>query len=144
MKTISLELCKKLSEAWVLDGVETEYIWCDDTGYDFAIYKNEDKFWKENNQLIWWPIKTLTLEEAIEILPDTISKWANPYNLRIRKATPWLGSYKIDYSLWGHYKEFLIEIDLWYWKTLLEAIEKMLEYLLDNNLLKKYNARNTL
>ena len=76
-----------------------------------------------------WFYKTLTLEEAIELLPSVKYDGWFEYSLTITKSE--------DYY-WINYDKF--EVGLYetiYEKTLLEAIEKMLEYLLDNELLWK-------
>ena len=104
MKTISLELSKRLNEAWVLDNIETKYNW----------YYHAENDWYLVERLCHLTtrgIKTLTLEEAIKILPNfTLDKVENEY---------------IYYHKWKHVKS----------SNLLEIIEKMLGYLLDNKLL---------
>ena len=73
-ETISLEASKELQD--VMPDY-TEYIWYDDTGYDASIYKNDDIFWymkdSQKSKGENWPYKTLTLEEAIDMVP--INKW---------------------------------------------------------------------
>lgn len=135
-KTISLELSKKLAP--YLKNIEIEYL--------FNIYIDWD--WNEkainlysNNMLdiykdpmYYKNIKTLTLEEAIEFLPlkietDLWPAWIK-YFSEIRNTDEWR-IYKCVLSEWGWNNE----IDHRTWKTPLEAIEKMLTYILDNNLL---------
>lgn len=128
MKTINFELSKKLSDLWLLDDIQTEYIytkidiWFWNINYDII----EWKYFNIND----WDIKTLTLEEWIKILPKKIS--FEDYDLFLfldffdKKLFYWLYSDLDEYNISFKYKE-----------TLLEAIEKMLEYLLDNNLLTK-------
>ena len=114
MKTISLELSKKLAP--YLDGVKTEYNWCFDDSWEYFI--------TNSNKIEW--IKTLTLEEAIEFLPWYLYLPSLFKDKLFLLITKWDGYY-IEY--WDYiFKE---------WKTLLEAVEKMIEYLLDNNLLWK-------
>lgn len=64
-------------------------------------------------------LKTLTLEEAMDLLPIYT-------RIRQIRGWEWLTDNKAlwikDKNIWG--------------KTKLQAIEKMLEYLIDNNLLK--------
>jgi len=116
MKTLNFKLSKRLNEAWILDDIETE-----------------------ETIFVWWKawedfIKTLTLEEAIDFLPKTIQDW-DLYWLQINWQSNW--------EYWIRYNNYAIRqfIHVQHWKTLLESIEKMLEYLLDNNLLtNKKNA----
>jgi len=135
MKTISLELSKKLNEWWYLEGVETEYNWCFNDNWEYFI--------ANSNKIEW--IKTLTLEEAIEFLPRTHTSLKNDfrvelewyislYRLHIFTVGIWNQKWAVDYidSVW---KRLWIWQKLW--ETLLEAIEAMIEYLLDNNLLWK-------
>ena len=93
-------------------------------------------------------IKTLTLEEAIEFLPNRIDWENHAFYLEITKAET---EYHIAYC--ADMKDYIWEDCVWdefkmfectymndkhlFWETLLEAIEKMLEYLLDNELLWK-------
>ena len=135
MKTINLELCKKLTEAGILDNIETEYY----INSQWVINENlfNNKHLKSINA-----VKTLTCEEAYDILPNKI--WEKYLN--IQKAWNNLQYFEVD--------ENSIPIDDWEtiessWKTLLddnqinteklllEAIEKMIEYLLENNLFNK-------
>ncbi len=79
----------------------------------------------------WLEYRTLTLEEAIELLPDFIKD----KDLRDGYVSIWKmdWEYDIKYSYWvWEDEETIVEF---IWKTLLEAIEKMLEYLINNNLL---------
>ncbi len=127
MKTINLELSKRL--AHYLKNVDTE----------FAIF--DKKEWKLK-QTIWYiktnkytSYKTLTLEEAIEFLPNEYPwkfKDAVNYRLRIERNWEW-DKWKCSYDRC----EPCEDACRFEWKTLLEAIEKMLEYLLDNELLWK-------
>lgn len=115
MTTINFELSKRLNDLWLLDNIKTEY-WYE---YDNETKNyNIDYFLPFNKNII---CKTLTLEEAIEFLPDSIM---------ITKHNNCNEKYLIDYNTDDYNEDFS-------WKTLLEAIEKMLEYLLDNNLLIK-------
>lgn len=64
MKTISLKLSKRLNELWLLDDVETEYLYV----YEY-LEKNKWEIVKSCDFCSLNPtIKTLTLEEAIEKL----------------------------------------------------------------------------
>lgn len=117
MKTINLELSKRL--AHYLENINVKYFYED----WFIIYK----WWVDiKNYKKLWLIKTLTLEEVIEVLPKYIfiyNKYAHPY-IDILNNT-------IYYWYWaiiGFGEK---------WETLLQAAEKILEYLLDNNLLWK-------
>jgi len=112
MKTISLELSKKLAP--YLEWVETEYIWVHIQWCD-SIIKSDN--WLDEYKYI---CKTLTLEEAIEFL----------WNINIRWEQLWI--YKKSNWNWIIYYWFG---NVYEWETLLEAVEKMLEYLLTENLL---------
>lgn len=111
-KVLKLELAKRLNDLGLLDDIETEYIFTKRDiwfwNIDYDII--EWKYFKLND----WDIKTLTLEEAKKIMKlDTLPEYARNYITTL-------------YIQWFNN-----------WKTLLEAIEKMLEYLIDNNLLTK-------
>lgn len=129
-KTISFELSKRLSEWWYLDNIETEYCYIEHFKNIHLLESNDNlviRFKKD-----WWTkYKTLTLEEAIDFLPATINRKSIGINKR------W-GVYNVEYI------ENYYDMDCYSatWKTLLEAIEKMIEYLLDNNLLPKYLLSN--
>ena len=123
-KTISLETSKKLAPH--LEGIETEYFWVKEV--------NEDKwiivYWDSEEPITEEEIKTLTLEEAIEILPKSFGKEFQYWNLEI-KFNNWNSILRYT----SYEKSFDITVYEVTWKTLLEAIEKMLEYLFDKNLL---------
>ncbi len=146
MKTINQKLSEKLDP--YLTDVDTEYIitdyWTIYASYEVSIVNTEDKncamYWKGKP---YWrftedvhPIcvsankhyeeifKTLTLEEAIEFVPYQLQYNQDTWTFTLEKRN-W------RYEAW--YSELLD------WKTPLEAIEKMLTYLLDNNLLPKPN-----
>lgn len=125
-ETINFKLAKRLNDEGLLEGVETKYYYDD----KFLI-KKEMVDLKNYKQL--WLIKTLTLSEAIEFLPAHIkqyklrwTKWdeANPYWPRI-----WYSVYYVCEYNWKILDSYFT------WKTLLEAISNMIEYLLNNNLL---------
>lgn len=114
-----IELLKKLTPyIW-----ETEYV-IDDM-WDVVLLSSVIMEWPDRNTD--WYEKTLTLEEAIELLPSMI--WR--YSLYLSTETVEYYNYSWDFTpaLLVYFK----------WKTLLEAIEKMLEYLLDNDLLWNKN-----
>lgn len=129
MKTISFELAKRLNEKWLLDNIETEYIFYwwnpDELNTTISWYKKQNIYEK-----CLWDIKTLTFDEAIEFLPKKIS--FEDYDLFLfldffeKKLFYWLYSDLDEYNISFKYKE-----------SLLEAIEEMLKFLLDNNLLTK-------
>lgn len=130
-KTLSLETSKLLQEKWLLDEIETEYVWV--INWDI-ITTSTSKTIKElyAHPLVEIPewfttYKTLTLEEAIEFLPRIINdKWIY--------ITKWImEKYCMAYVDNDMEQD---DIDNWTdWKTLLEATEKMINYLLTNNLL---------
>ncbi len=137
MKTINFELSKRLNKLWLLDNIETEY-WIHKM-YDWEIVINKEEWHKyisDRDIHIQWDwnnyhnYKTLTLEEAIEVLPWYIEckEWKLKWNL-------------FDLHFWKYYIEYSDSI-LWVmfyfsWKTLLEVIEKMIEFLLEKKLLTK-------
>jgi len=131
-KTLSFELSKRLNDLWLLDDIETEYIfqeWVIKTLWKWwALTKEWDwiiiikKYLEKYEWLIFY--KTLTLEEAIEFLPSfNLEK----INFKDEEWNVVLRSYNI--ILW--------DFETWKMKKLIFAIEKYFEYLLDNNLLTK-------
>ena len=118
MNTLTLETSKRLAP--YLTDVDTEYV------IDFEWVVWELKYAISEDDMFWynWYDKTLTLEEAIEFLPVRIKNDI----IHINKIE---NSYSIEYwNLW-----FKLKWSYHNWKTLLEAIEKMINYLLDNKLL---------
>jgi len=128
METISLELSKRLAP--YLEDVETEFFYYNDVEYDinnYVLLDTKEELFKKFLQ--WHDFKTLTLEEAIEFLQTNIA-WI--YDIVSAESTQW------NYFECNYYKDWPNKdkpFDVVSWKTLLEAIEKMLEYLLDNDLL---------
>ena len=111
MKTLSLDTSKRLKE--YLKDVETEYVYSKEWIKKENIFENEEHL-KINNF-----IKTLTLDEVIiNILPSWIHLLKHIDN-----------KWKPFYTSSSNRIEFVEE-------TPLQAIEKMIIYLLDNNLLK--------
>lgn len=120
MKTISLEISKRLAP----------YLKNINTNKYYALLK-----WKKRSYYIsslWifnkeiWDIKTLTLEEAIDFIKNfstQITFWFND------KFTNWLFNYIfLKLNNWTNVRiNYKWNIIIW--------IEKMLEYLLDNNLI---------
>ena len=126
IKTINLELSKRLNELWLLDNIETEYFWVKTVHGEWIIV-----YWDGEEPISVEEVKTLTLEEAIEFLPE----W-----LFIRDDFKYLLTIqRTNTKKWRVIYEHINQIDI-FWDqvedTLLEAIEKMIEYLLDNNLLE--------
>lgn len=143
MKTIDFELSKKLNDLWLLDNIDTEYVyhkiikWIDE--WKYVIIINHELEWKTKTD-----IKTLTIEEAIEFLPRTISVdkdyfWKAPIG---RIHILWHKDTK-EWSVWYTIIESqLLVLENWdvvdiEWQTLLEAIENLLYFLLENWLLNK-------
>jgi len=129
MKTINFELSKRLTEWLYLDNIETEFKYY--KMWDEYILLHKTEFYKSD----WDNIKTLTLEEAIEFLPIYIKRKYKFNCEKFNNIIPFSNMKKWD-KYWVSY------IYNWEWyiqysKTLLGAIEKMLEYLLDNNLIWK-------
>jgi len=135
MKTITLELSKRLAP--YLEDVDTEY-WLEIYTSDWEdINEAPEDFWnlypiwntRADTSVSYKQIKTLTLEEAIEFLPKKHPKYKEYYLRMMLYDKTWDVEYWMCEpceTMWGAC-----------WKTLLEAIEKMLEYLLDNDLLWK-------
>ena len=123
MKTINFELSKILTKLWLLDNIETEYFYSANW-----LYQNW-RWWNRDGVEYWWikyklydneKIKTLTLEEAIEFL----KQYTKEQNFKI-ETNDYMNLWSIYWQITPIFRE----------KTLLEAIEKLLEFLLDNNLL---------
>lgn len=120
-KTITdIELLKKLQP--ILEDVETEYWLAKDTIWNYNVTKiyNTQK-WLAYPK-IWF--KTLTLQEAIDILPRDVWNW----ELVFTKNSCRYQDILLDWNQW---------LLMFNWETLLQAISKMLTYLIDNNLLIK-------
>lgn len=137
MKTINLELSKRLNELWLLDDIRfvpefayyTKVRIANTTMHKIEIWIFDNiphRKYEYDNKII-----TLTLEEAIEFLPKEI-KWEFEFAIKY----DWEDKYIVEYN---RYQQdwSIIENICETWKTLLEAIEKMLEYLIENNLLIK-------
>jgi len=117
--TISLELSKKLAP--YLEWVETELYWD-----SHSLIKNEQWFWLTSD----WEYKALNLEEAIDFLPiEFLYKDTKYFCLNIFRGLN-------KYFVISYEYTWVIKCEV-EWKTFLEAIEKMLEYLLTKNLLWK-------
>jgi len=121
-KTLSLEVSKRLRVH--LESVECEYVWCyivDEWQYvivtDFIL-----------NEL---DIKTLNLEEAIKFLPYIHKGYNDTFFLRIERSYIDSKKWMVSYSSC----EPCDDIKSVEWNTLLEAVEAMIVYLLDNDLL---------
>lgn len=117
MKTINFEISKRLNDLWLLD-FETEFV------FDYVDFEN--KYYLANTKTFTTRtekyIKTLTLEEAIEFLSDF-------FDWEIHKGPS--RQWGVE---WVKEKSFIKSIR---WKTLLEAIEEMLERSINNWLLNK-------
>lgn len=129
MKTITLELSKRLAP--YLEDVDTEY-WLEIYTSDWEdINEAPEDFWnlypiwntRADTSVSYKQIKTLTLEEAIEFVRNKLKN--TKYNLEIRLASD------------GYLIELSYPFRIFIWEKLIEATEKMLEYLLDNELLWK-------
>ncbi len=119
MKTINPELSKRLAP--YLEDVETDHVLMENVFWDYVLW-DEISMWTFNPK--WDKYKTLTLEEAIDFMPRDILNWElmfSKYSCRYENAL-------LDWNPW---------LLMFNWKTLLQAIEKMLEYLLDQWLLWK-------
>lgn len=115
MKTIKFELSKRLNELWFLDNINPLWIYAKLENWYTPI--NEYSYMEELDY------KTLTIEEAIEFLPKEIDK-------HFLNFWPLFDIWYVQYQHWLWYINHWVK-----WTTLLEAVENMIEYLLDNNLL---------
>ena len=158
-KVINFELAKKLDEAWVMKDIETEYCYfkwtyiawdnkeyvCDKLQiikyFNWIKEKISNQYEIDYDDFNILIIKAPTLSEAIDILPKRIDDEHNAYYLTIVK---WENLFYICYN--NESEENIITTinnNFIYWKTLLEAVEKMLEWLIENNLrsIKRYYKR---
>lgn len=124
MKTLTLETSKRLQEAWIFKEIKTEYIY-NEWG---AI---EENIWNDIEILEYRCIKTLTLEEAIELLPSYLDD--RYYWLLIRKTNTKREKYVVQYVNQFTNDSLVSEVSS---ETLLQSVENMINYLLDNNLLE--------
>lgn len=149
MEHIKFELAKKLNELWLLDNIDTEFVYNDYWTIYFAddikfvdtrkecnkihncepyyIFHNANSYAIQNQKNEWFIYKTLTTEEVVEFLPKTyIDKDWLIYRLTIIRDSKWLIMY------WDEQDNTKVNST---WETFLEAIEQMIEFLIDNNLL---------
>ena len=147
MKTINFELSQRLSELWLLDDIETQYCYFewkyiawDNKEYisdklQLTPYFNWIKKYISNEYKLDYDdyniiiVKTLTLEERLEFLPQYI----NEYMLEIYKCWSW--SWNVCYI--NNYPNDNIITDrlcMYNW-TIISAVEQLLKYLLDNKLI---------
>ena len=143
MKTLNLEICKRLEEH--LKDVRTEYFWHNvknDWIWDWE-HQDEEQLTIVNEMSICWKIatdrwdkmkfnftrfKAPTLEEALDLLPSEIKLW----KLLISKDER---LYMIGYWHY-HIDECANLLNISFFEpTSLEAVEKMLDYLITNDLL---------
>lgn len=119
-KVISLEASKQLEEYMP-----------EEVTYYYDIHM-EDITENPNHKDLdeWYYYKTLTLEEAIDMFPSWFQyKWDKCY-IWIARLDLWYITQIRDSTNKWNWKTIT-------WKTLLEAVEKMLLFLLENNLLNK-------
>lgn len=114
MKTISRKLSIRLAD--ILKNIETEYSYQPDI---VDRIPNNYFIWKWYIEWVWY-IKTLTLEEVIELI------WKDMCNMRLLYPNAWTWLIELQFE-----KENLK------WNSLIEVFEKFLEYCLDNDLLRK-------
>ena len=122
-KVIKQDLAERLQP--FLKDVECELVWRKESRWD--------SFWWDlrDNGFMTWDIKAPNLEEAIEFLPKEFINERGGYNLSIKYCNRDDFKYMVGYEKTGGTYHFRTPT----WNTLLEAIEKLLEYLLDNDLL---------
>lgn len=114
-KTLSLETSEILEP--YIKHMDTKYLYIIDTKENVELIKDKDFVWKKVNYIIE-SYKTLTLEEAFDILPDYSHFFRN-------KHKDWV---IVNPNL------YWIEENI-FWKTKIECVECFLVYLLDNDLL---------
>ena len=131
-----LSLLKKL-EPYITQ--DTEYICCVDWEDNYEYSWHTTRIVKSDTENIeiynWWDkcqswtdfYKTLTTEEAIELLP----KYIDNQKLMFEAMWSWWVIRYLTYSI------DVANLNKEAWKTLLEAIEKMLNYLINNNLMEE-------
>ena len=140
MKTINLKLSKKLTNA--LQGMQTQNYINED--WEVFTKKYLDSIPNTNVEPVWkfWiyvlPLdskelyKTLTLEEAVNFLDKDFIHKENGFTYR-------LAIWKIQSDKWWiwYTNKFMGDaLFKWkIWETRLEAVESMIEYLLNNNLI---------
>ncbi len=122
----NLELLKKLAP-YLDRKINTEYFYS-----MWSIFKNKwdnTEMSSENNVMEWQYIKTLTEAEAIELLLNKF--WRAWFTKRIEwdkdslKFPYWI--YVWTFWPWAQ--------DMCWFKTKIEAIEEMIDYLIDKNIL---------
>lgn len=147
-KCINFELSKKLNDLGLLDDIETEYCYYStfDNKEYYQIWQNKyieeyEYFYVDiynvSEYKVYKKYKTLTLDEAIEFLPMRFKNdWFNISFALHKNGEEWI--YSIVYSYNNKDGD---EMGLYWWNanTPLGTIEKMLECLIDNNLLTKDN-----
>ena len=121
-KTISFELSKRLDELWLLRDIETEYEYLlilkhENSPIEPSLYETTKKQYvcttADVKYFKGW-FKTLTTDESNKIIKfNTLPEYVRNHIITL-------------YIQWFNN-----------WKTLLEAKEKMITYLLDNNLITK-------
>lgn len=133
---ISFELAKKIQ--LYLSNFETEYKVSD----DWIIYSEEEieEWLTQGIDYLFWAIKTLTFEEALNFLPRT-NIWITRLDLIVDTEIFRLTMYTIDIANEKWAIDYISSVwtRLWIWqktwRTQIEAVENMINYLLDNNLL---------
>ena len=79
-------------------------------------------------------LKTLNTEEAFELLPHVIYSKDIGYSLRLDKRREFTYIHYYNWVLKKSYNQDVLK-----WDTLLQALEKMLNYLINNNLMEDEN-----
>jgi len=130
----NIELLKKLAP--VLEDIETEYSLSINKDWSKIISVIDYYQWDYNKLL--HPYKTLTLEEAIEFLPEEVKlKNQSPLELTIKKY--WKDRWKIYYfqnkfKYTYSDKDYCTIESFDNWQPLLPAIEQTIKHLIDNKL----------
>ena len=114
MKTLTLETCKRLAEEGLLEEKGFDNYMCPDTWTCKSIEAIEEHYYWNTENLLGAP----NLEEALELLPLFT-------HLRQIRWWEWLCDNK---NLW------IVNQNIW-GKSHLEAVEKMINHLLDKKLL---------
>ena len=123
MQTINFELSKRLNDLWLLDNIETKYIYFlvmkyKDSPVKPTLYKTEQR-WSicitSDCKYFVWDFKTLTLSEAMEFLRVLSLKNRYKFSIDISK-----NEVEINWLMIANVEK---------WESLLEAIEKIIKFL---------------
>lgn len=125
MKCINFEICKRLYDNWLLSFNWLDYSWyfrIDSEWNSLAICKHNSNYNEYLEQYIKYP--ALNSEDAIKFIKNSKYNW---HKIKIDIQEKYIITYEFKRFDTTTFKE----------KTLLCCLEKLIEYLLDNNLLQQ-------